>query len=406
MSRVLLFGILLGIAFLCGCGGREAAAPEIVPAIEAPGHAGQPGEPPVGELPEEPVEAGRQYPKIASWLAKKDELIDSGKPYGMVMTAWFTPEEAAQLKAQSPDVKLFAGLTTNWVLDNEGWMEFLETAASHGREEPFEIKESMYLKNPDGSRCAFGWESEEWGHGEIYAMDPRDPEWRELVLSFYGNALEQPQHDGIIVDMVTERQWWCPDAISDGEWAEATKKIMQGIEELNTEGKLVVFNAGLEFSDIDEYGEFMDGYVLENFLGEWGADYAAGLEAADSGYVVVYAVDTDDTGEKDMERMRLGLTLSLLNDNAYFAYDFGPRDHGQAWWFPEYDVDLGEPLGAYYEKDGAYWREFERGTVVSSPYADVDVIFDEEHADAATGVHSKTFSVEGGDGRIFAKVIG
>ena len=259
----------------------------------------------------------------------------------------------------------------------------------------------MYLKNPDGSKCAFGWASGEWEHEEIYSMDPRDSGWRELILSFYENVLEQPQHDGIIVDMVVEKQWWCPEAISDEEWEESTKEIMAELNEMNTEDKLIIFNAGLEFSDIDAYAEYMDGYVLENFLGEWGADYNTGLQAADSDYIVIYAVDTDDTGEQDLKRMRLALTLSLLNDNTYFAYDFGPRDHGQAWWYPEYDADLGEALGDYYKKDNAYWREFENGVVISSPYEDVNIVFDEEHTDVTTGISSKTFTVEEEDGRIF-----
>ncbi len=349
-------------------------------------------------IPESPAEtSAHDYPKIASWLAKKDELIASEKPFSLVMTAWFTPEEADAFRAQNKDTKLLAGLTTNWILDNEGWKTFLETISGN------EIKESMYLKNPNETKCAFGWESEEWNHEEIYAMDPRNEEWKELVLSFYENVMNQPQHDGIIVDMVVEKQWWCPEAISDEEWEEATKEIFAELNEMNTEDKLIIFNAGLEFSDIDAYAEYMDGYVLENFLGEWGADYDTGLEAADSDYIVVYAVDTDDTGIQDMKRMRLGLTLSLLNDNTYFAYDFGPRDHGQAWWYPEYDVDLGGPLGDYYRKDNAYWREFENGVVVSSPYSDVGVVFDEEHTDATSGVTSKTFTVEKEDGRIFIR---
>jgi hypothetical protein len=37
-------------------------------------------------------------------------------------------------------------------------------------------------------------------------------------------------------------------------------------------------------------------------------------------------------------------------DNTYFAFDYGPRDHGGVtdWWFEDYyDVDLGEPVGPY-----------------------------------------------------------
>lgn len=387
---ILLFSMLL----ISGCT-NEAAEP----AKKEPGLETQ------LEIPQEPLQKPGvpQSPRIASWLAKKGEIIQSKKPYSLVMAGWFTPEEAEQIKSQNPNSLLLAGLSANWVWENAEWMEFLETVASYGEETPLEIKESMYLKTPSGEKCAFGWASEEWNHEEIYAMDPRSQEWKELIVSFYTNVLSQPQHDGIIVDMVVEKQYWCPDAISDGEWLSATKEIMQEISAQNTREKLVIFNAGLKYEDIDEYSEYMDGYVMENFLGEWGADYETGLEAANSSYILIYAVDTDDTGEKGLERMRLGLTLSLLNDNTYFSYDFGPRDHGQAWWFPEYDAELGEPLGSYYEKDNAYRRDFEKGVVVSSPHANVTINFEEEYTDATTGITSKTFSVEGGDGRIFIR---
>ena len=143
-----------------------------------------------------------QYPKIASWLAKKDEIIDSGKPFGLVMTAWFLPGEAEDIRDQNPSAILLAGLSINFLWDNPGQIEFLETIASYGREEPLEITEGMYLRTSEGEKCDFGWASEEWGQEEIYAMDPTSNEWVELVTSFYANVLEQPQHDGIIVDMV------------------------------------------------------------------------------------------------------------------------------------------------------------------------------------------------------------
>lgn len=307
-----------------------------------------------------------QYPKISSWLAKKEEIINNGKTYRLIMTGWFELSEAESIKAQSPNVKLLAGLTVNWVWDNADWITFLETVANYGQEKPIKIEESMYLKRPGGERCAFGWASEEWGHEEIYAMDPRNAEWIELITSFYRNVLDQPQHDGIIIDMVTEKSW-CPDAISNEAWVRATKAIMADIEQLNTENKLVIFNSGRDFSEIDEYRAFFDGYLMENFLGSWGADYETGLEAANDPYIIIYAVDTDDTGKQDLKRMRLGLTLSMLNDKTYFTYDFGPRDHGQAWWFPEYDAKLGNPLGKYFKEDSVYWREFKNGIVISSP---------------------------------------
>ena len=354
--------------------------------------------------PGESFTTSSQYPKIASWLSKKDEIIDSGKPFDLVTAAFFMPDEAKEIRKNNPDALLLAGLTANWIWANEGWMTTLTTFASYGSDKNYEITDNMYLRKPNGERCPFGWASESWGQEEIYAMDPRNPGWVDLVVAFYQMVLDQPQHDGIIVDMVVEKQWWCPEAISDGEWLEATREIFRRIDEINTDNKLVLFNSGKNFADIDEYAEFMDGYFMENFMGDFlKATYEEGLQAAGDDFIVIYAVDTDDTGIKDLEKMRLGLTLSLLNDNTYFAYDFGPRDHGQAWWFPEYDADLGDPLGAYYEKDNAYWREFEKGTVVSSPNTDVAATFDAVHTDVTTGEQSQTFEVSQGDGRIFIK---
>jgi hypothetical protein len=365
-----------------------------------------PGKPPVPD--EEPTEApavgeASNYPKIASWLAKKDELIESGKPYDLVMAGWFTPEEAAQFRENNPDVLLLAGLTTTWVYDNEDWMSFLVTVANHGRDEAIEITEEMYLHDSEGERCAFGWASEEWGHGEIYAMDPRNEDWASLVVNFYETVLAQPSHDGIIVDMVVERQYWGQDAITDEEWTDATKAIYRRTSDLNTDDKLVIFNAGARLSDIDDYSMYFDGYLMENFMGsQLKTTFSEGLEAVNDDKMVIYGVDTDDTGVADMKKMRLGLALSLMGDNTYYTYDFGPRDHGQAWWYPEYDADLGEPLGEYYERDGVYWREFDNGFVVAAPDG-ASVSFDEEYTDVTSGEASMSFTVEEGDGRIFLK---
>jgi hypothetical protein len=367
------------------------------------GEPGQQGTGGGGKAQDSGVLPQDDYPKIASWLSKKDELIKSDKPFDLVMAGWVTPEEASALKANNPDVKILAGLSLNWVWDNDEWMTFLKTVANYGKADPIEITEDMYLHNKNGERCKFGWASEEWGDEEIYAMDPRNEKWVELITSFYKNVLDQPQHDGIIVDMVIDKNYWC-DSISDREWVESTSVIMQKIRDLNSKDKVFIFNAGGSLSDIDEYSQYMDGYLMENFMGsQMRTTFEDGLKAADSDFIVIYGTDTDDSGIKDLNRMRLGLTLSLLNDNTYFTYDFGPRDHGQAWWFPEYDVKLGKPLGNYYKKGDAYYREFEKGIVVCSPDADTAISFDGEYTDVSTNVRSRSFVVEKGDGRIFIK---
>ena len=99
--------------------------------------------------------------------------------------------------------------------------------------------------------------------------------------------------------------------------------------------------------------------------------------------------------------MRLGLVLSLLTDNTYFTYDFGPRDHGQAWWFDEYDVELGEPLGHYYQEGEAYYREFEKGVVVAAPHSGTTVTLSTQHTDVTSGEKATVFQIQQGDARIY-----
>lgn len=140
-------------------------------------------------------------PQIANWLAKKDEVIESGRRFDLIMSGWFTPEEAEQIREQNPEAKLLAGLSVNFVWANSNWMTFLETVASYDRTQPLKIEEGVYLRTPAGEKCPFGWASDEWEHEEIYAMDPRNEDWQELIISFYKVLLDQEQHDGIIVDM-------------------------------------------------------------------------------------------------------------------------------------------------------------------------------------------------------------
>ena len=83
------------------------------------------GEEEIEENIDSPDNAGQtegamdNFQKINSWLAKKGDLIESGKPYDLVMTGWFASEEASQLEALNPDVVLLAGLSATWVWDNE-----------------------------------------------------------------------------------------------------------------------------------------------------------------------------------------------------------------------------------------------------------------------------------------------
>jgi len=93
-------------------------------------------------------------------------------------------------------------------------------------------------------------------------------------------------------------------------------------------------------------------------------------------------------------------------DHTYFAYDFGPRDHGGVlgYWFPEYyNIMLGKPTAPYYQVNGAYRRDFEKGLIVAAVDAPITLSLNISHIDTATRESGTDFSVPQSDARIFLR---
>jgi len=360
--------------------------------------------------------------RLALWLARKAELIaHDDAQYDLVLSGWFEQSEADDILDRHPSAKLLAGLTTTWILDDAAWQTLLVTVANGGDPNgPLQITDDMYLMfdcDEDGeldTHCSPpGWD-------DILAMDPRHTGWRQLVLSFYGVVGAQPQHDGVVIDMVDaypfcEGAWseGVPESLSADAWVDAQAGLLEAVRDTVPASKWVFANAGRDFPDSSPFPEHLNGYLLENALGElFGLETPAELIASaeraltttESPHLVVYSVDTDDTGVIDADRFRTGLATSLLCDHTYFAFDSGPRDHGgvTGWWFPDaYEIELGTPAGAYEAVSGGYRRIFENGAVIVARDAPIPLLFDEPHRDTADGTVSTSFTVQPGDARIF-----
>ncbi|MFA5129293.1 MAG: putative glycoside hydrolase [Patescibacteria group bacterium] len=74
---------------------------------------------------------------------------------------------------------------------------------------------------------------------------------------------------------------------------------------------------------------------------------------------------------QDYRDMRLGLGSAMLSDG-YYSFDFGNKDHGQTWWYDEYDAKLGNPTSdaqmmtsnTSEKTDAVWWRDFTNGSVL------------------------------------------
>jgi hypothetical protein len=139
--------------------------------------ASSPTDQPPTQTPDRGAATVTRTPRLALWLANKDELIaHESATYDLVMAGLFEPAEADAIKSRNPSAKLLAGLSHTWILEDAGWLDFLLTVANHGDSDgPLRITEDMYLMlddDGDGTpdrKCSLP----EWDG--LYAMDPRHP---------------------------------------------------------------------------------------------------------------------------------------------------------------------------------------------------------------------------------------
>lgn len=156
---------------------------------------------------------------------------------------------------------------------------------------------------------------------------------------------------------------------ADAKWREGMKFIYNETRRLAGDYYILVGNGTTR-----EYKNELNGKMMENFfVGAWSPimnTYANNFATGQNPKINIINANTANTGSVDLQKMRLGLTSSLLEDG-YFSYDYGDQNHGQTWWYDEYNVNLGAPVGPakslnnYNTYKADIWRrDFGNGLVI------------------------------------------
>ncbi len=278
-----------------------------------------------------------------------------------------------------------------------------------------------------------------WGG---YLMNPfvEQYAWARHVLDYVARECLTPMgYDGVMLDCLWETEPDQQDVNGDGvhdardtrAWQEAMQFLLERCRAQFPDA-ILVGNGGGPWSDQCPYYEYANGCMHENALGDQfgGVDWAplwdgyrrtlAKVQAAGRVPYHLIAVDVRASGrthaqaaalrqltDDDRRRVRLGLATSLLLDGGYFGFDRGDCLHGQLWWLPEYDTDLGLPCGSH-DTDrygsGTYSRAFERGVVIVNPAErDVAVSLESPLRDPTGGTLLTALVVPARDARILLK---
>jgi hypothetical protein len=304
-------------------------------------------------------------------------------------------------------------------------------------------EESWLLHQPDNpqspkppeERRIILW-TDKTGYTKCVGYNPAS-EWSTYLPNYvHDELMSSGLFDGVFYDCLWESMWQSNididnDGIADSqdvvnrEYQKGMVQILKSTRELLGPNAIIFGNPGVEWSSDSPYWDYANGHMQENALGtmSWSShDFAKVWDIyqrnmqkpAPPPRIHWIAVDNNqqeynnvkpDLPPEDLQRMRFGLAITLLGDG-YFGFDEGDGLHGQLWWFPEYDVDLGLAKGtAKIRSDGTWIREFQNGTVLVNPTASVSTIeFTTTYQDATTGNKSTRFVVQPQDGRIFIKI--
>jgi len=242
-----------------------------------------------------------------------------------------------------------------------------------------------YLKVPENSWLYSGTGQSIYFWSDLKMVN-MNKEWSDYYIGFINERiLSLPQIDGVFLDMVDggisglnggdididgngSRD---SASVVDREWVKRVSYFLETIRK-NIKNKYIVING----SSVLSYQSNINGRMYESFPTPWeqGGDWSKIMSGLKNNQklnskpqIGIFNSNTGNTGQyKNYKKMRFGLTSSLLLDGIYFSFDHGDQNHGQLWWYDEYDIDLGSPVNvAESEKkdfnEGLWWREFDRG---------------------------------------------
>ncbi len=322
------------------------------------------------------------FPKIANyylkWAITKEEADQLAKADLLILdmeNQENNPEILKYLRQKNPKIKILAYVTSEEVTNaiwfkREPWSK-LRNKLYGG------IQNNWWLKDPKGNHLAY------WHYPTAWMLN-LSTDWSIHLANFmHQEVMATGLWDGIFYDVCFDDISWInkgeidinndglkdPPHILNQEWQRGMKKLLIHTRNLIKE-KIILCNSPSNF-----YNQYLNGRMFENFpFRNWEREMKD-YQSLKNGYQPALAVINTNTENKgdwnNFPKFRFGLTSTLMGDG-YYSFDFGDKDHGQLWWYDEYEVFLGKAKKEAFNifekdsiiKEGVWRRDFEHGLVL------------------------------------------
>lgn len=255
------------------------------------------------------------------------------------------------------------------------------------RQEMFaRLPESWYLRDGRGWKISF-WPQTWMINLSNQAPLDKEERWNDYLPRFIDEKiLASGLWDGIFYDNLWDSVNW----LNGGQIDINNDGLVESASELNQawqEGVLTILKktrarVGYDYilmansSSFSSYQPYLNGRMFEDWPspyendGTWEGNVSS-YQAIKTLNVQpnVYIFNSTNTGVSNYPKMRYGLASALIFNDVYFAFDDSIYDHGQTWWYDEYDFSLGRPLTAAFNPSsdnnnaGLWQRNFVNGAV-------------------------------------------
>ncbi len=248
------------------------------------------------------------------------------------------------------------------------------------------ISDGWWLRDSSGNYVSY-WPGTKMLNVTQYAAKDKGLRWNDYLPKFmHEQVMSTGLWDGIFYDNCWQEINWLNngnlDLNNDGirepanqldiAWAEGMAELLANSRNLEGNDTVIIGNGGGEFYTS------LNGRMIEEFPSDSDGQWTGAMEKyfnfiyrSRQPSIVIINSKTNSGHSNDYQSMRYTLTSSLLNDG-FYSFDYGAQKHSDLWWYDEYSVYLGKPLGGAQNllsennnlREGVWRRDYQNAIVI------------------------------------------
>ncbi len=362
------------------------------------------------------------FPRLANYFLKweiSDEEVPKLAKWNLLVLDMETQETSRdkilKIRELNPKIIILVYITSQEILDKVDYYNqaYLRQEFNKG------ISSAWWLRDISGNKISNWPNTFMFNLSDGAPVDEKGQRFTDYLPEFIVARLKSSGlWDGVFYDNTWNSVSWvsaqpldlnndgAPESSSEVDrlWAAGFKKMLAKTRALAGQDFIIVGNGQI----YEGFQSLLNGMMLENFPAPWenGGTWAGSMET----YLKLSRLNLNpqlpiinvyDKNQNNFRRFRYGFVSTLLGDG-FYSYDYDVTNHGQTWWYDEYEVNLGAAQSALYNlldnsttklQAGLWRRDFKNGiALVNSTSQKKTYVFEKEEFEKISGQQDSLFN--------------